>query len=70
MVLLETASGRDTRECMILCDGCSVLWVMNVVLYTMGVDTVGRVLRIIDSVYLFYLVLAMEDGCGDKGWVA
>ena len=65
MVLLEAMSVRDTRECMSLWDGCSVLWMVKAVVYAIGVDTVYRVLGIIDGVYVFHLVLVMEDGCGD-----
>ena len=63
MVLLEEMGVRDVRGCMHLWDGCSVLWVAKAVMYTMRVVTVVRALGIIDGVYLFHLVLVMEEGC-------
>ena len=65
MVMLEAISVRDTRKYMRLWDGCSMLWVVKVVVYVIGVDTASRVLGIIDGVYVFHLVLVMEDRCGD-----
>ena len=69
MVNLEAMSVRDTRECMSLWDGCSVLWVVKAVVYVIGVNTVSRVLGIIDGVSVFHLVLVMEDGWGMGRWV-
>ena len=46
-----------------------MLWVVKVVLYSIGVGTVARALGISDGVYLFHWVLVREDGCGGVRWL-
>lgn len=68
--MLDVVSVWDARGCISWLNGCSVLWAVKVVMYTIGVGTVVRELGIRDDVYLLHWVLVMDYECGGVRCIA